>query len=72
MNKRVPLLLLLLIAAVCITPVLAASPGYISVTTSSTGGQVYIDHKYVMDSPGTVEVQPGSHLVYIESSEYFA
>lgn len=71
MNKCVPLLLLL-IAAVCITPVLAASPGYISVTTSPTGGQVYIDHKYVMDSPGTSEVKPGSHLVYIESSEYFS
>lgn len=73
MRKTVVSLLFILIAAICIAPAIADSPqpGYISVITSPTGGQVYIDHKYVMDSPGTAEVQPGSHLVSIMSSEYF-
>ena len=70
MNK-ILLLLIVLISAVCIAPVLAADEGYIAVTTNPTGGQVYIDNKYVMDSPGTAMVQPGAHLVTIQSSEYF-
>lgn len=71
--RHTVILLFLLIAAFFAVPVLADTvpPGYISVTTSPTGGQVYIDHRYVMDSPGTAEVSPGSHLVSIQSSEYF-
>ncbi len=72
MKHTVLPLLFILIAALCIVPAAAdEAPGYISVTTSPTGGQVYIDHKYVMDAPGTAEVRPGSHLVSIQSSEYF-
>jgi len=64
--------LFILIIALCIVPVAAdEASGYLSVTTSPTGGQVYIDHKFVMNSPGTAEVRPGSHLVSIQSSEYF-
>ena len=72
MKHTVLSLLFILLVALCI--VLAAADealGYISVTTSPTGGQVYIDHKYVMDAPGAAEVQPCSHLVSIQSSEYF-
>ncbi|MCZ0861318.1 PEGA domain-containing protein [Methanocorpusculum sp. MG] len=72
MKRTVVPVLFILIAALCIIPVAAEdAPGYIAVTTSPTGGQVYIDHTYVMDSPGTAEVRPGNHLVSIQSSEYF-
>ncbi|MDU9375701.1 hypothetical protein McpSp1_02800 [Methanocorpusculaceae archaeon Sp1] len=70
MKKIIPFLIIL-IATICIAPVLADEAGYIAVTTNPTGGQIYIDNKYVMDSPGTAMVQPGGHLVTIQSSEYF-
>ena len=71
--RKTVFLLILLMLALYTAPVLADTelPGYISVTTTPTGGQVYIDHKFVMNSPGTAEVQPGNHLVSIQSSEYF-
>lgn len=63
--------LAILLTLVFAVPVFAADEGYISVTTTPTGGMVYIDNKYMMDSPGTAMVEPGIHLVEIKASEYF-
>lgn len=66
------LLLLICIAALLAVPVAAdPAPGYISVTTNPTGGQIYLDNKYIADSTGTAEAKPGTHLVTIKSPEYF-
>ena len=69
------LLLLICTAALLTAPVAADTEqppvGYISVTTNPTGGQIYIDNKYIADSTGTAEAKPGTHLVTIKSPEYF-
>lgn len=66
------LFIVLLFAAVCISPVFANDElGYISVTTTPSGGMIYIDGRYISDNSGTAQVQPGTHLVEIRSNSYF-
>lgn len=46
--------------------------GYISVTSSPSGGDVYIDGNYKGDTPLTVLVSTGSHTVKVTRSGYSA
>lgn len=66
------ILLLLLAMFLLMLPASADTDiGYISVTSSPRGGQIYIDGKYIADTSATAEAKPGTHLVTIQSPEYF-
>lgn len=65
------LFVLLFVSVLFVFPVAGEELGYISVTTTPNAGVIYIDGRYISEHSGTAQVQPGTHLIEVRSSEYF-